>query len=185
MYSKQDCGQYLLIRLPRPQESCRRTVRHSTKEQGDSTTKKHLGAYERWRQWTMDHHLQDFPPCTHYNALYLQHIAQTSGSKAAVEEAVYALAWVHSIAGIPSTTDNLFIKTTVEGLRRILPRPRRRRNPSLLTYRKQWCKTPWSITLSNVRLTPECLLIFAGFLQFKYNAQYFCFCNNEASKGMP
>ena len=68
----------------------------------------------------MDHHLQDFP-------------AQISGSKAVVEEAVYTLAWVHSIAGIPSTTDNLFIKTTVEGLRRILLRPRRRRNPSLLT----------------------------------------------------
>ena len=110
-----------------------------------------------------NHHLQHFPACIHYTALYLQ---QTSDSKAVVEEAVYALAWVHSIAGIPSTTDNLFIKTTVEGLRRILPRPGRRRNPSLLTCWKQWCKTPLSITLSNVWLTPACLLIFAGFLQF-------------------
>ena len=40
-------------------------------------------------------------------ALYLQHVAETSSSKAVVEEAVYVLAWAHDLAGVASPTTGI------------------------------------------------------------------------------
>ena len=37
-----------------------------------------------------------------YVALYLQYIGEISGSKSAVKEAVHAIAWIHSAAGVHS-----------------------------------------------------------------------------------
>ena len=114
----------------------------------------------------MDHHLQDFTACAHHIALYLQHI-QTSGSKEAVEEAVYALTWGHSIAIIPSPTDNPFIKTTVEELRRILLTPTQKKEPITTDLLKAMVQdTMEHNSLSNVHLTTACLLAFVGFPQF-------------------
>ena len=32
--------------------------------------------------------------------LYMQHLSESAGSKAAVEEAVHALSWLHGLAGL-------------------------------------------------------------------------------------
>lgn len=137
------------------------------KSRADSTTKKYLGAFKRWRQWALDHQLQEFPVSSQHIVLYLQHIAQTSCSKAAMEEAVYALAWVHSVAGIPSPTDNPFVRTAVEGLRRTLSKPTQKKEPITADMLKAMVQdTMKHTTLSNVRLTTACLLAFAGFLRF-------------------
>lgn len=74
------------------------------KSRADSTVKKYLGAFKRWRQWALEHQLQEFPVAAYHVVLYLQHIAQTSGSKAAMEEVTYSLAWAHGVAGTPSPT---------------------------------------------------------------------------------
>ena len=137
------------------------------RSRADSTTKKYLGAFKRWRQWATDHQLQEFPVFAHHIVLYLQHIAQTSGSKAAMEEAIYALAWAHGVAGVPSPTDNPFVRTTVEGLRRALSKPTQKKEPITADMLKAMVEdTREHNTLSNVRLTMACLLAFAGFLRF-------------------
>ena len=117
--------------------------------------------------WALGHQLQEFPAAAHYVVLYLQHIAQTSGSKAAMEEATYSLAWAHGVAGIPSPTDNPFVKTTVEGLRRIFSKPTQKTEPITTDMLKAIVQgTTENSTLSNVCLTTACLLAFAGFLRF-------------------
>ena len=137
------------------------------KSRADSTVKKYLGAFKRWRQWAMEHKLQEFPVAAHHVVLYLQHIAQTSGSKAAMEEATYSLAWAHGVAGIPSPTDSPFVKTTVEGLRRVLSKPTQKKEPITADILKAMVQDATDhSTLSNVRLTTACLLAFAGFLWF-------------------
>ena len=55
----------------------------------------------------MAHKLPAFPAKKHHVALYLQSIGQRLESKSAAEEAVNALAWVHSLAGMDSPTDRL------------------------------------------------------------------------------
>ena len=84
-----------------------------------------------------------------------------------MEEAVYALSWVHSVAGIPSPTDNPFVRTTVEGLRRTLSKLTEKKEPIPTDMLKAMVQdTREHNTLSNVRLTTACLLAFAGFLHF-------------------
>ena len=62
-------------------------------------------------------------------ALYLQHIGDTVGSKASVEEAGNALTWVHTTAGLSSPLASPFVKATLEGLRRMLAKPTTKKVP--------------------------------------------------------
>ena len=77
----------------------------------NTTTKKYLGAFRRWKIWATEHNLQVFPVEGVHIALYLQHLAETKCSKSAVEEAVNGLAWAHSMAESPSPTVSPIVQT--------------------------------------------------------------------------
>ena len=62
-------------------------------------------------------------------ALYLQHLAEVLESKAAAEEAVSALGWVHSLAGVPSPAESQFVRSTLDGVKRMLARPVQKKEP--------------------------------------------------------
>ena len=49
--------------------------------------------------------------------LYLQHLSESTGSKAAVEEAVHAQSWLHELAGLQQLGGSPLVKCMVEGLR--------------------------------------------------------------------
>ena len=49
-------------------------------------------------------------------AFYLQHLADTTKSKATVEEAVNAISWRHQLAGQPTINTSAFVHDTVVGL---------------------------------------------------------------------
>ena len=49
-----------------------------------------------------EHKLPVLSASPHHVVLYLQHLTEVTRSKAATEEAVYALTWVHSVAVILS-----------------------------------------------------------------------------------
>ena len=71
------------------------TILHSRAE---GTVKKYLCAFKRWNAWATQHDLVYLPAQPHHFALYLQHVGETTKSKAAVEEAYNAIAWVHTVA---------------------------------------------------------------------------------------
>ena len=58
-----------------------------------------------------------------YLALYLQHLGMSTGSRAAIEEAVQAFARIHQAAELPSPTNDPVVKAVLEGLCRILALP--------------------------------------------------------------
>ena len=105
------------------QELAARLPEAVLKSRGTSTTKKYLGAYKQWKSWAAAHDLPTFPAEMAHVALYLQYLKKSKGSKSAVEEAVHAIAWVHSMAGIPSPTFSPFIHSIVEGMKRELAMP--------------------------------------------------------------
>ena len=72
-----------------------------------------------------------FPAQVHQVALYLQYIGETTRSKSAVEEAFNALSWTHALAGLDSPTYayNPFLRSTLEGLQRILAKPVVKKKP--------------------------------------------------------
>ena len=82
------------------------------RSRADSTVKKYLEAFKRWKAWAKQHGMTPMPAKEVHVALYLQHLGDTSQSKAAVEGACNALAWIHSTAGLPSPTLSPFVKAT-------------------------------------------------------------------------
>ena len=62
-------------------------------------------------------------------ALYLQHLGNSTGSRASVDRAVYALAWIHEAAGLSSPINDPFVQTVLGGLRHMLASPTIRKQP--------------------------------------------------------
>ena len=93
-----------------------------------STIMKYLGGFGRWKAWALDHKLQVFP-ANESHVVYLQHLGETKQSKAAVEEAVNSLAWVHSLSGLPSPTKSPLVQIVHEGLKRSLAKSLRKKEP--------------------------------------------------------
>ena len=102
------------------------TILHS---RADSTVKKYLGAFRRWKSWAVQHKLTPIPAKPHEFSLYLQHIGETKRSKSAAEEACNAVSWVHSSAGLPPLLSDYFVKATLEGLKRLLAKPVVKKEP--------------------------------------------------------
>ena len=140
------------------------TILHS---RADSTVKKYLGAFKRWKAWAKQHGMMAMPAKEVHVALYLQHLGDTSQSKAAVEAACNALAWVHSTAGLPSPTISPFVKATLEGMQRILAKPTVKKDPVTSIMLEDMVKDAnKSNSLTDLRLTTASLLAYAGFLRF-------------------
>ena len=59
--------------------------------QANSTSKKYLSVFRRWKAWAMEHSMVAFQAQVHQVALYLQYIGETTRSKSAVEEAFNAV----------------------------------------------------------------------------------------------
>ena len=62
------------------------------RSKADNTTKKYLGAYQHWKTWADARQgVPSFPVQELHLVLYMQHLSESTESKAAVEEAVHAL----------------------------------------------------------------------------------------------
>lgn len=71
------------------------------RSRADGTTRKYLGAFQRWKVWANSRQgVPVFPVKDIHLALYMQHISESVQSKAAVEEAVHVLSWVHGVVGL-------------------------------------------------------------------------------------
>ena len=94
------------------------TILHS---RADRTVQKYLGAFGRWKRWAEAHQdVPSFPVQDIHLALYLQHLGESVESKSAVEEAVYALDWLHGVAGLGPLGSTPIVQATLAGLRRAL-----------------------------------------------------------------
>ena len=151
--------QNLAARLPLTVLQCR----------ADSTTKKYLYAYafRRWDEWAHSKtEITPFPAKPIHVALYLQHLADTSKSKASVTEAANAIAWAHRMAGIHPPTKNALVQVVINALDRKLAQPKIPKEPlipSMLAHLVSRFGTP-TATLSHVRSLAAFLLAYSAFL---------------------
>ena len=74
------------------------------------------------------------------------------------------MVWVHSMAGVLSSTSDPLVCYTMEGLRRILAKPVQKK-PLLSRDAPGHCKKD-NNSLANIWLATVCLLAFAGFLRY-------------------
>ena len=133
----------------------------------DSTTKKYLGAFQRWKTWAEARQgVPSFPVQDIHLVLYLQHLSESIQSKSAVEEVVHAVSWLHQMAGLSSIARSPIVQATLGSLRQELTKPKKRKEPvtaeMLLAMVEAAGPSP---SLTEVRLLAICLVAFAGFLR--------------------
>lgn len=131
----------------------------------NSTTVKFMYAFQRWKRWAEPRHeVAVFPVQEVHFALYLQHLAETTRSKASVEEAVNAIGWIHQLSGLSPIAASPFLRATLEGLQRQLAKPKARKEPitpdMLLVRVESLGPSP---SLAEVRLATIALLAFSAF----------------------
>lgn len=151
--------------LSRLTEALKRSLEHT---RADSTARKYGCAFDRWHSWARERSgVKPFPVEPEHLCLYLQHIKEATGSKAAVIEAVSAVAWAHQLAGVASVSDHPLVKATVAAMRRALAKPVNRKEPvSASMLQRLVEEMGQDPALSDLRTTSACLLAFAGFLRF-------------------
>ena len=97
---------------------------------------------------------------------FMQYLSESTESKAAVEEAVHALSWLHGVAGLQPLGGSPIVNATLEGLRRILAKPKVRTEPVKADMLKAMVEAAEpAAALMEVRLLAVCLVAFAGFMQ--------------------
>ena len=131
----------------------------------DSTTKKYLYAFGRWKEWAESKsEVVVFPVQDVQFALYLQNLLEVTDSRAAVEVAVNAVSWVHRMAGLQPILDSPFVRSVLAGLQRQLAKPKSKKEPitvDMLTAMVQSCDG----SLADLRLVSMALLAFSAFLR--------------------
>ena len=137
------------------------------RSRADSTTKKYLGAFRRWKTWAQQHSLQVFPVKESHLVLYMQSLAESSSSNSAVEEIYNAMSWIHAMANCDSPTDSQFVGTVMQGLQRNLAQPVTKK---LLVTTEMLAAivddAEKSRSLADWRLATACVISYAAFLRF-------------------
>ena len=78
---------------------------------------------------------------------------------------MHALLWLHGLAGLQQLGGLPLVKPTLEGLKRMLAKPKVRKEPVTADMLKAMVEATGSEPpLSKVRLLAVCLVAFAGFL---------------------
>ena len=96
---------------PQLQELARKLSNTLLHSRADSIAKKYLAAFKRWKVWALKYGMTVLPANDCQLALY---IGDIEGSKASVEEAGNALAWVHKIPGLSSPLAFPIVKATLK-----------------------------------------------------------------------
>ena len=83
-----------------------------------------------------------------------------------MEDASNAIAWIHEIAGVGSPSSNGAVRSIVEGYRRILAKPTKKKEPVTAQNLRDIIRNTDMSDLTSVKTAAVCLLSFAAFLRF-------------------
>lgn len=86
----------------------------------DSTSILYFRAYRKWKDFALSKlNGSVFPASPFHVAIYLQHLLEESHSPSVIDSAFYGIKWAHSMAGIPSPTDNPIVEAVRSASKRI------------------------------------------------------------------
>lgn len=134
------------------------------KARADTTTRKYLQAYGRWKRWIQP--ARSFPVEVPKFLLYLQDLGEKSSSSSAVLEAINAVSWVQRLAGVETVGRNQLVRAVSDGFKRTLARPTKKKEPITKEMLGRWVASLGQpLSLTDVRLASIALLAFAAFLR--------------------
>lgn len=135
----------------------------------DKTVRNYLAAFNKWKLWCSKYdEITHLPAKSHYVALYLLEVSQSSNTHAPVSLAFYAISWAHRSAGLNDPTKGDLPKMVKESACRKLGQGNNKKEPvsvSLMSKIIHKYSTVHS-DLMDLRIAAMCVLGFSGFLRF-------------------
>lgn len=148
------------------------------------TTRSYQLSFQKWKKWCQDIGISTLPAKEEYVCLYLIKVLQESSSPAGMDQAFYALKWAHDVAGIPNPCEMKIVKLCLEGCKRVLAKPKKKKEPITSEIIENIVLRFGSSqsNLYDLRGSLLCVLGFAGFLRYSELAHLrrcdICFFDN-------
>nr|XP_034335844.1 uncharacterized protein LOC105348263 isoform X2 [Crassostrea gigas] len=135
----------------------------------DSTINKYCNSFLRFKKWAKEQGIEEselFPSKPLHVSIYLACLVQRANSPSPIVDAFYGIKWAHDLVGFDSPTDNQFVKNIMEGGKRIVAKPVKKKEPiTVENLRCMYLKLFECNNLYNQRIICMVLLAFAGFLR--------------------
>ena len=133
------------------------------------TTDAYRRSFARWKKFASSKsEFQHFPAKTEHVALYLQHLMDTTHSQSAVDSAIYAIQWAHTIAAIPSPTNSPIIHAIREAAKRLVgTRPVNKKEPISAGMIRKLVNNSNFDNLLELRNVCIFILAYAGFFRIQ------------------
>lgn len=159
-HSTDDNLQHLASRLP---EFC-------LKSRADNTKKKYGHAFDNFCKWCNSfNNVNPLPASDFHVSLYFIYLTETSKSVSKIDEAFYAISWIHKLSGFPDPCKSFLCQSVKDGANRSIGHyvvnKKEPITPDMLQKIVQFYGNN-SSNLSDLRIACMCLVSFAGFLRF-------------------
>ena len=152
------------------QELASRLPEFCMKSRADNTRKKYGHAFDNFCKWCYSfNNVNPLPASDYYVSLYLIHLSETYKSVSKIDEAFYAISWVHKISGFVDPCHSFLCQSVKDGAHRTIGHcivnKKEPITPEMLQKIVQLYGNNLS-NLSDLRIACMCLVSFAGFLRF-------------------
>ena len=134
----------------------------------DNTRKNYKFAFNAWKKWCVFNSVSALPASDIHVSLYLIHLTESCKSSSKINEAFYAISWIHKLAGCKDPCESDLVVQVKEGATRIIGHSVTKKEPItpdtlkfiVLSYGNE------NSNLKDLRVACMCLLSFSGFLRF-------------------
>ena len=155
---------------PRLQDLHNQLPNYCLKARADTTRKKYRYAFEKFSKWCSSYNpvLDCLPSKENTVSMYIVYLAQTFQSVSKIQEAAFAISWIHNLAGFLDPCTSSLFKQVKEGAIRDCAKPIVKKEPISASHLASLVNTlgKENCTLFDLRTVTMCLLGYAGFFRF-------------------
>lgn len=140
-----------------------------TESKSNNTVQNYYYGFLRWKKWALSNGISSefiLPAKPIHVAIYLACLVQQNRTPSPINQAFYSIRWAHKIISVISPTDSDLVKNILEGAKRRLSVPIKKKEPitpDMLSqmFDRLYCEN----NFYNQRTISACLLSYSGFLR--------------------
>lgn len=133
----------------------------------ENTSKKYFYGFKRWKTFINEHNMSELPANPVHVALYLTYLIDKHCSPSVIDSAVYSIKWAHELNGFNDPTNNSYVKSLTESVKRLNGRPVVKKDPINNNILIDLCSLyESSEDLLIVRDLTMILIGYSGFLRY-------------------
>ena len=135
-------------------------------DRAPGTVTTYVNAYRAWKRWASSRGVCPLPASDVGLALYVVSLIQQEKSVSSVNSAIYGIDWVHKENGQSHPSEHSVVRQVVEAARRILAKPKSRKEPLTVAQVQNILRRLEGGTLADLQVAAMVALGFYGFLRW-------------------